>query len=488
MSQSNTNRVLIIVFDALRPEFLTAELMPNLYAFAKSGVRFANSHSTYPTETRVNQSAVITGCYPQKHGIVGNKFPEAEASPGAVLNTGDDVQLEQAIKRLNGSLIDVPTLGKRLVEAGHSYATISAGTPGGGRNINHRAEVDGNFRLALKRPEASAPCGVMDVLTERIGPLPDYELPALKWNSYAVNCYLDYVEPEITPDVMLLWLSEPDESCHYLGIGSQDMLRAVRHVDAEFGRILKAQKNKIAAGELQIIALSDHGQISLPGEPVDLISRFTEAGFAAATAPGSDVDHVVVIHNGGGIWVRDSDPDRIEELCRWLGDQEWCGPLFTREGLSGTLPQRDICMGHRRAPDISAALNYSGDDSSYGLAGVSAHDSPYPVGGGCHGGLSPFELHNVLTMSGSSFSENTVIDTPAGNIDIMPTVLALLGIEPPTNIDGRVLKEALADRTAPEAAPPQEQTLSSNYANGPATHLSFTEFDGTRYLNRAWKE
>ena len=48
-------RFLIVVLDALRPEFVTPEMMPNLHAFAGRGVRFANSRSTFPTETRVNQ-------------------------------------------------------------------------------------------------------------------------------------------------------------------------------------------------------------------------------------------------------------------------------------------------------------------------------------------------------------------------------------------------------------------------------------------------
>ena len=70
-------KILIIVFDALRPEFLRPDLMPNLHGFAQHGVRFTNSRSTYPTETRVNQSAVLTGCTPRKHGIVANRFPRA---------------------------------------------------------------------------------------------------------------------------------------------------------------------------------------------------------------------------------------------------------------------------------------------------------------------------------------------------------------------------------------------------------------------------
>ena len=129
MSETSRQRILIVVFDALRPEFVTPELMPNLHNFASEGVHYVNARSTFPTETRVNQSAVITGCYPHKHGIVANKFVLDEGGQSCVLNTGDDHQLEAAFTQLQGRLLDVPTLGERLSQAGRSYATISAGTP-----------------------------------------------------------------------------------------------------------------------------------------------------------------------------------------------------------------------------------------------------------------------------------------------------------------------------------------------------------------------
>ena len=84
--------------------------MPNLHGFAARGVRFANSRSTFPTETRVNQSAVITGCYPRRHGVVANRFPLPEAAPGVVLDTGKDETFEATMNRLPGRLIGVPTL------------------------------------------------------------------------------------------------------------------------------------------------------------------------------------------------------------------------------------------------------------------------------------------------------------------------------------------------------------------------------------------
>ncbi len=485
--QDNRQRVLIIVFDALRPEFVRPDLMPNLHGFAQRGVHYVNSRSTFPTETRVNQSAVTTGCYPTRHGIVANKFRLDEGGPARLLNSGNDLELEPAFKQLDGRLLDVPTLGERLASAGLSYATISAGTPGGGRLINPFAEENGFFRLAMRRPEAAVPEGVLASITERIGPMPDYELPALEWNSYAVNCYLDFVEREIDPDVMLLWLCEPDESFHKLGIGSPDALRAMAHVDAEFGRILSRQEDQIAAGELQVIALSDHGQISLEGERLDLTAKLSEAGFDA----GTDVSDpcAIVVGNAGGIWIEDSDPKLTLAVINWLRGQDWCGALFTREGAGGTLTHEDVALAHRRAPDIALVLRTTDEENEWGITGMSHHDAIYPIGGGCHGGLSPYELHNVLAMSGTRFKKGETMIVPAGNVDITPTVLDVLGFEVPEDIDGRVLREAYSDKSAETAMPEvRDETLSSTNSEGPVTHLSVSWVGTTRYFNRAWVE
>ena len=110
--------ILVVVFDALRPEFVRPDLMPNLCQFAKSGVRLENSRSTFPTETRVNQTAVLTGCYPMKHGIVGNQFPDEKILPGQVINTGINDQIAAAFAKAPRGLINMPTLGERLAGAG----------------------------------------------------------------------------------------------------------------------------------------------------------------------------------------------------------------------------------------------------------------------------------------------------------------------------------------------------------------------------------
>ena len=479
-------RFLIVVFDALRPEFVTPDLMPNLHGFASTGVLYPNSRSTFLTETRVNQTAVVTGCTPARNGIVANVLMARDVWPDRVLNSGKEAELKAAFAAADGRLIQVPTLSERAAAAGRTYASLSAGTPGGGRLINHSAEDNGSFRFAMRSPEASVPSGVREDIEAAIGPMPAYERPATQWISWAVNAYTDWVEPRIAPDVMLLWLCEPDETFHYCGIGSPESLVTIRHADAEFGRLLKCLESQTDSGDLQIIAMSDHGQISLEGAPLDIPARLRDAGFRAAKAPAPDVDCVVVVHNGGGIWVRDDDPQITGHLVQYLLQQPWCGPIFTRDGLLGTLRLADVCLDHARAPTIAVTMRTHDGSNEWNRAGKTFHDAPYPTIGGCHGGLSRYELNNFLSMSGAAFKTGVATEAPAGNIDITPTICHLLGIDGGADCDGRILHEALHDTPNAGSDAWQETVRVSQNSVGPRTHLSFTEFGATRYLNGAW--
>ena len=128
MPTADKRRVLILAFDALRPDMVTPALMPNLCAFADSGVFFPHSRATFPTETRVNQTALVTGCYPQRHGIVGNRFLDSVASPGRLFNTGDETELcEGDWWDVSGSLKKQERCGTRPypMKAKHCSSAVS---------------------------------------------------------------------------------------------------------------------------------------------------------------------------------------------------------------------------------------------------------------------------------------------------------------------------------------------------------------------------
>ncbi len=478
-------RLLIVAFDALRPDMVTPELMPNLTAFAGAGVRFGHSRAAFPSETRVNQTALVTGCYPARHGIVGNRFLDPVAAPGRLFDTGDETALAEGDRRLGGRLVDVPALGEILAGHGMRLAVIGAGTPGGTRMLHNQAERLGGFRLSLHRPDASVPAKRIAAVIDRLGPIPAHDIPSLSWLTYAADTYLEYVEPELAPEVTILWLCEPDNSYHYRGIGSAENLAAMRHADAEFGRILARRNASAMAGRMQIITISDHGQLTISGAAIELGSALTAAGFTVGEV-GSEGAEVVLAPGGAtGIYLRDPDPGRIDAVVAWLQDQPWCGPLFTRDGR-GCLTLRLVGLDHPRAPDIALVLRSDNAANRHGPRGCCRHDSRYPAGGGTHGGLHPIELATWFAAGGDAFLGGRVSTVPTGIVDVLPTALHLLGIEAPSSIQGRVLREALVAHANEPPPVAEQQVHSSESGAGIRTHLSVSRVGGTRYLNSAW--
>jgi hypothetical protein len=208
------------------------------------------------------------------------------------------------------------------------------------------------------------------------------------------------------------------------------------------------------------------------------------AGFAASGQRIKGKDCVVGVDSAGGIWVRERDPALTERVARWLLRQPWCGPLFTREGVAGTLRTAALGLDHARGPDISLTLRSHAGANMHGMSGMTAHDARYPVGGGCHGGLNRHELATVLALGGSAFRDAVEIRVPAGTTDIASTVLALLGIEA-EGMEGRTLAEAFRDGPEPEGVEWHARELVSGNGDWPLTRLSFFETGGTRYLDEA---
>ena len=73
--QAPAHTHLVIVVDGLRPDFVTAEVMPRLFRMGQRGIVFRDHHAAFPTVTRVNGSSFVTGTYPESHGLMGSLEP-----------------------------------------------------------------------------------------------------------------------------------------------------------------------------------------------------------------------------------------------------------------------------------------------------------------------------------------------------------------------------------------------------------------------------
>ena len=65
-------RAVLVVCDSLRADMIDAAIAPTLTALGDGATRFAAARGVFPSVTRVTSASVATGCYPGRHGLLGN--------------------------------------------------------------------------------------------------------------------------------------------------------------------------------------------------------------------------------------------------------------------------------------------------------------------------------------------------------------------------------------------------------------------------------
>lgn len=465
---------LVVVLDGLRPDYVVPDLMPRLDALAEAGIRFRHHHSVFPTVTRVNASSIVTGAYPESHGLLGNTIfsPAVDATKG--LDTSDRRQLVR-FEAAEGRLLDVPDLAQTLADAGKRFVAASAGSTGSAYLLNHR--VRGG---ALLHPDLVLPPELETIVHERLGEAPPEATPNAARNRYAVDLLLEVGLPEIDPDVAVLWLSDPDHTAHEHGIGAPETEEALRKVDAEVGRLLDELAARGRA--VNVLVTSDHGFSTHLGgsEAVDrIVKRF---------ARRDEAGRPDLVRAGAGVYDLANDPARVRELVAALQASEGVGAIFTsprqprdlRGSVAGTLSFEAARWGHERAgailvsADSSDAANAAGWPGSTSAGGVAGH-----------GSSGAWDIHNTLVAAGPDLKAGLTSEIPTANVDLAPTLCRLLGLEVPASMTGRVLEEALASSAEPAPEAIRDELVVE--ANAGSVHYRltayFSEVGDARYLD-----
>ena len=424
-------QILIAVFDGLQPAQIRPELTPNLARFADEGVFFENHHPVFPSVTRVNAASMVTGRQPGGHGLAANVMVARDFDPSRVFSALEPT-LEE-LRRKTGKTLLAPTLADTLAAHGLEYIAVGVGTSGNAYVHNPNADTSGGATI---HPDFSLPRGLAARIESRFGAWAAESLPNTARFDLAISVLTEYVLAERMPAVSLIWSSEPDKSQHAAGVGSEMSDRAVREADAGFGRVLNWLDARGAAGEVDVIVLSDHGYSTIQ-EVVDVEWYARDAGFGA--------DEVLVAPNGGCVLFYARDADAAQRLAAWLMGKAWSGALLASETIGeveGALPLSLAGGEGPRAPDIIMSFDWDSRPNAAGYRGFS-HASGGAPGLGQHGSMSRHDMNNVMLARGPSFVRGARVASPTGNADVAPTVLRLLGLPIPPDMDGRVVSEAL---------------------------------------------
>lgn len=485
-------RFIWCIFDGLRRDMITADIAPRLRAFIDAGCDFPSSRCVFPSVTRVNAAAMACGATPGVTGVVANALFDPNVFSDKLMQTGLHDHMVRAEQAYDGRFVAAPSLGDILADHGLKVAIVSSGSAGATHLLNPRAAQLGHVRLSLSDWRASTPADYAGEILRRFGPIPAGATPNTARIQLQTDMILDAVLPEIAPDVLIVWFSDPDSTYHYCGIGAPESVAAIRNADAQFGRLLDHRAQATDGAECQIIVCSDHGLITAR-EQIEVEQHMRDAGIRIGASFAGD--NLIAGNTGycGALRVAAGNEAAMHELVHWLFEQPWCGPVFTPGGngvlgsIKGTLDRALVSLTHARTPEVYYVLAADDTPDRWGRAGSCYFSGEkIPVGGATHGGLHAIEMNNLLAVGGSAFRQNYASPWPASHTDIVPTMLKAFGIRAPACMTGRVLSEAYA-QSAIEPAPPQSMICTSETRTR-RQHLQLWHVGATTYVDHGWSE
>jgi arylsulfatase A-like enzyme len=310
VAEPAATRTIIFVWDGMRPDSVSPEETPNLWALRRSGVWFEDHHSTYPTFTMMNASAFATGSFPGTTGFYGNSpwqpGPKGKTSAGAPIDfnqpafTEDWGVLDALDAYYANQLYLVGTLfqaaqAKGLVTAtvGKSGAAYVQDYRRGGlildenlvapAGLAHELQAAG-YALPKNTPNGH-PAGAVTLaagngdptaqvatvtVTSANGlrngdPTDRSGAKATADNDYMMKAYLGYILPNKKPMLSLIWFRDPDSTEHAYGPGSGNYHQALRAQDRRLGDLIARLKALGLDQTTNVIVATDHAHSSVSG-------------------------------------------------------------------------------------------------------------------------------------------------------------------------------------------------------------------------------
>ena len=340
---------IIILVDGFDPEYLAVCAAPALEAVAAGGFRVDGRGMT-PSVTNVNNVSLVTGSYPERHGITSNYWLDRER--------GQELYME------SGEFLCAETMFRRAAAAGMRSLLVTAkdkllrllSPPGGAADVALSAEAPPGWAVAAAGE-----------------PPPIYSLEVNRW-------VLDAGRGAMARESFdLVYLTTTDYAMHTYGPQHPESARHVKLLDDGIGALMAQSPGA------RILVTADHGMsdktrmLHLPGE----LARY---GIAARAVPVIK-DRYIVHHSnlGGSIYVHLDKPADVDAAL---------DVLRHRPGVEEALPGEEAARRFRLMPErigdilvLADAATVFGDPDEVAMppglrSHGSVHESVVPIIGG----------------------------------------------------------------------------------------------------------
>ncbi len=247
-------RLCMISLDAVaQPDADRLLSLPALSALARRGLFCGNVRTIYPTVTYPIHTSLITGCYPDAHGI-GHNQPLQPDTPGNMRAWYWDVRH-----------VRVKTLHQAAREKGMDVASVLWPVTGKCRAIRR------NFPEILPLPGENAVLKMLSYASPlwvlRMELLYGKQRKSIlepDLDDYATLLCEKLYASHRPPDLLTVHLVDCDSMRHWYGTDSAEARAAMARLDGRVGRIVNAIEKAGILDETLICVVSDHGHQDAP--------------------------------------------------------------------------------------------------------------------------------------------------------------------------------------------------------------------------------
>jgi predicted AlkP superfamily pyrophosphatase or phosphodiesterase len=373
------NYTILISFDGFRWDYPNRGLTPNLDFIREKGVNALSLKPCFPTKTFPNHYTIVTGLYPENHGIIANSFIDPVTNE--IYKIGDTNAVRNP-KWYKGEAIWETAKRQGVITASYFW-------PGSELNLKYRRpdyfEKYEHLRAYDKRVE-----GVLDWL----------KLPN-----------------DRGPKFITLYFDAADTYGHRFGTNSLELNESIVRLDSLIGKLFEGLKQINLFDSTNIIIVSDHGMSDVSGDRIINVEEILEG-------------YTQTLWDYGPVMYVFPDKHESDKIYNKLKSEEsnfkvyrrYETPEYYHFSNSAMIPEIILIADPGWSLMTNKDINRYGNMSSGGQHG---YDNNH------------IDMHRIFYAIGPDFKTGYTCGT-INNIDIYPLLAKILRIFPNNNIDGKL--------------------------------------------------
>ncbi len=369
--------VLLVSFDGFRWDYLNRGITPNLEKIRNEGVYALSLRPAFPTKTFPNHYTLVTGMFPENHGIISNSILNPFSNER--YRIGDTVAVRNHIWYK----------GEAIWETANRNGIKSASFFWVGSEQN----------LPIKQPTYFYHY--------------DHNLPYIK----RIEGVIEWLKlpDDKRPQLITLYFDEPDSKAHRFGTNSKETNEAIAMVDSMVG-ILIYKLNEIGwDNKINLILVSDHGMTDIDEERRINIEEILK-------------DYKCKFDGTGPVMMIDVERNKVEEVYQVLKKNEKNYRVYKKENIPSyyNFSKYPFIFPIIVIADVGWSLvdnNFLSRSTSYSLKANHGYEKDH------------LDMHGIFIAKGPAFRKGYKTGT-LWNIDVYPLICKILSIEPNHLIDG----------------------------------------------------